>query len=128
MTTDRRMDDDRLLRIENAVTDIQVKLNNGLSSRSIETVETVSHMKSKQTSLQMQLTEHIAESNVVTISINDIKNAISEINKSQKCWVSMFHKGMLALLTVLLMTIGWTIYNIDLIQRLISHLFSIMGI
>ena len=135
MTEHRRSEDDRLLRMENAisdinhsVTDIQVKLNNGLSSRSIETVATVSHVKDKQAKLELQLTEHIAESNLVLDNISVIKDAISEINKSQKCWISMFHTGMLALLTLLIMTIGWTVYNIDLIQRLISHLFSIMGI
>ena len=115
----RRIEDARLSRIEKIVNNMNAKINNGLSERSKATAKKVEN-------LEKVVADHILEATTISHDITEIKDAIATLVQTQKSWVKMFTRSILFLLTALLAGIGWVLLNIDLLDKIMDHINSLV--
>lgn len=122
----RRRDDDRISRIEDNVTNIRAKIENGLSTRSIENSNKLSELYERNEQIEVKLVEHIIGSRAAhdqsTRELRTLKEIIEKVAKNQSLWGNLFKKMLIGIIIMLLGTISWMFVNIDTIVTIVDNL------
>ena len=110
----RRLEDARLLRMEASLNDLTAKVNNGLSSRSKETIRTVKELLKTQHHLDKQVVENSGKA-------REMMHDITEIKVNIKSMMNFHQRGLISIILIMLTMGGWLFLHIDNISAFMDH-------
>lgn len=118
----KRIEDERLLRVENIIVELKTKVDNGLTTRSKETRDMLKELVKQHSELEKDLAHHVATGDRC---LSEISISLTNIQKTQTFWNKIFF-GMVSLgVSALLGMLGWVIINSPAIGKFIDHISTL---
>ena len=115
----RRLEDQRLLRVENTIMELKTKIDNGLTTRSKETSAMLKELVKQHTELEKDLAHHVATGDKC---LSEISISLTSIQKTQAFWNKLFFGVVSIGVSALLGALGWVIIHSPVIGKFIEHI------
>ena len=110
----RRVNDERITTMAQDLTDIKIKMNNGLTSKTNETAELVKK-------LEENINTHIMEATDMNRAVTSLSHTVERLLIVQNSWIRLFYAGLMLTLGALVAFIIWAFVNIHSIDLYIDH-------
>lgn len=126
---DRRQEDQRLREVENNITYIKAKLDNGLTHRSIHTAEQLDHLVERHNGFEVLVHKALSKTDA---KVEQIDNKVTNITAVVEKMADIHHKWNRSILRMLWFgvvtlcgAVTWIVLNADLFATIIANLSGV---